>query len=151
MMGITRDEMLWWTEFLDLQILIFHRYVDQTGEPLVPLDPAAIGLLKANDPSVKKSVEAAIENCSKNGAWPTSLRRDVYVHLFYRAFNAHSWLIVVASVEEGAPGLIQLGSPAFVSPDPADKPRFIRWLFIDLWDAGAEDFIKRLAPAESRA
>jgi hypothetical protein len=35
-----------------------------------------------------------------------------------------------------------LGNTAAVTPDPADKPRFIRWLFVDRWDAGAAAFIE---------
>ncbi len=141
---IGNKEVRYWSDFLDLEIQIFNAYIfGLTGKVQLAFDPTALALLKANDAGLRKKVEAAIENRIATGDWSRFLQHDELVQLFYRAFNAHGALIVAASVQEGAPDLIQADSP-FAAPDPTDRARFLRWLLVNSWNAGAEAFIAQL-------
>lgn len=132
-----------WIHSMDLDIQIFEAYIfGQSGKVPVVFDPADVALLKTNDPHLIKSVEAAIENYAVTAEWSASLRRDVYLHLFYRAFHASGLLEAALSMEAGAPGLL---NAVGLCPDPTDKSAFTRWLYIDRWDVGAQGFIRLLA------
>jgi hypothetical protein len=136
-----------WTDSLDLDITVFEGDMIHglKKRPHEVLGPAALAFLRRPNPELNKRVEAAVEAYATTDEWPASLPYDEYLHLFYRAFNAHGMLIAAAAMEKGAPELVKVSGPSLPSPDPGDKPRFIRWLYIDLWNAGEKGFIERIS------
>lgn len=136
-----------WTDSLDLDITIFegNMIYGLKKPPHEVLGTAALEFLRRRDQGLKKRVETAIERYATTDNWPEGMAYDENLQLFYRAFNAHGMLIAAAAIEEGAPQLVAVAAPPFPSPDPSDKPRFIRWLYIDLWNAGEEALLERIS------
>ena len=99
-------------------------YLKKTGKPHVA-DPVLVAFLKMNNELVKPAVDAAVVELADHGARPSFLSGDEIINLIQRAYVARGLLLEL---------LASKGSREFAPC--LQRPKFIRWILIDLWQMG---------------
>lgn len=122
---------------MDAQMATFENVVvAATGKPHTP-DALTVAFLRTDDGLLKQRIEQAIDQFVQTGIWP-QLDEKQALHLTHRAFSARGLLLAFLG------GQMAQEKVRPQIPDPTDKARFIRWLLIDLWNAGGASYLEAL-------
>ena len=128
-----------WCVFLDKRTFeILSRIKTIHGGPFVATE-TDVAFLQVDNSASRETVEQAINDFIRAGAWPPDLTFSQLVNLQLRLTVASHVLLLLLNGREN-----QIGIPI---PDPGDQAKFARWLLIDAWNVGGADYIKGLTNA----